>query len=109
MRQNSFYDTCTWTNDDVIALSKDLNKISQQLELSESEVLIENVSEDILYKAAEMLIYLNFCPSKEMRYFFKLIHKDDLTIKQLLLGRNESLLISYFTYMYELCMSHSKG
>ena len=93
MKQNNFYDACTWTNDDVISLSKDLNNITLQLELSESDVLIENVSEDIFYKAAEMLIYLNFCPSKEIRYYFKLIHEDDLTIKQLLLGRNESLLI----------------
>ena len=67
--------------------------ISQQLELSESEVLIENVSEDILYKAAEMLIYLNFCPSKEMRYFFKLIHEDDITIKKLLLGTNRCFIL----------------
>ena len=67
--------------------------ISQQLELSESEVIIENVSEVILNKAAEMLIYLNFCPSKEMRYFFKLIHEDDITIKKLLLGTNRCLIL----------------
>ena len=94
---NNAYDECTssWTNKDVVYYSTQLDNISQQLELSESDVLIENISEDILYKAAEMLIYVNFCPSKEMRYFFNLIHehKDGITIKQLLLGTNRCLIL----------------
>ena len=93
--ENAYVDCASsWTNTDVLYPSANLNMISQQLELSESDVLIENISEDILYKAAEMLIYVNFCPSKEMRYFFNLIHehKDGITIKQLLLGTNRCLL-----------------
>ena len=89
MKSDNFYDDCTssWTNNDVIYYSTQLNNISQQLELSESDVLIENISEEILYKAAEMLIYLNFCPSKEMRYLFRFVHESDMKIKHLLLGR----------------------
>ena len=89
MKPENVYDDCTssWTNDDVLNPYTNLNVISQQLELSESDVLIENISSEILYKAAEMLIYLNFCPSKEMRYLFRFIHESDMIIKHLLLGR----------------------
>ena len=87
MKAEYFYEKCTWTNKD-----EDLKTISQQLDLPEFEIF-ENVSEEILYQAAEMLIYLNFCPSKETRYFFKLIHEDDINIKQLLLGTNHCLIL----------------
>ena len=95
MKPENVYDDCTssWTNNDVLNPYTNLNVISQQLELSESEVIIENVSEVILNKAAEMLIYLNSCPSKETRYFFKLIHEDDITIKKLLLGTNRCFIL----------------
>ena len=81
LKEEEFFADCKWTKKDV-----DLKIISQRLDLQEFEI-IENVSEEILYQAAEMLIYLNFCPSKEMGYFFRLINKDDISVKQLLLGR----------------------
>ena len=80
--EETFFEDCTWTDKD-----EDLKTISQKLDLPEFEIF-ENVSEEILYQAAEMLIYLNFCPPKDMRYFFRLINEDDLNIKQLLLGKS---------------------
>ena len=83
LKDENDFDHCTWTKP---KKDLDLKSISEQLELQEFEI-VENVSEEILYQAAEMLIYLNFCPSKEMGYFFRLINKDDVSVKQLLLGR----------------------
>ena len=84
MKLNAFLAVCNWTNNDFYYLKT----ISQQLDLQEFEI-VENVSEEILYKAAEMLIYLNFCPFKELGILFILNDKDDrsLSVKQLLLGR----------------------
>ena len=81
LEEEDYYANCEWTKKDL-----DLETISKQLDLQEFEI-IGNVSEEILYQAAEMLIYLNFCPSKEMGYFFRLINKDEISVKQLLLGR----------------------
>ena len=52
---------------------------------------MELISEDVLKIAAEMVIYLNFCSTKEVWFFSKLLHKK--SVVQILLGNPAFVLI----------------
>ena len=62
----------------------DLNRISQILELPNSFGTPKDIPERVLELAAEMIIYLHFCPTKENVSLQKLLEKSSL--KEILQG-----------------------
>ena len=65
-----------------------------ELELYDSIVLEEEIPDNVLKSAAEMIVYLNFLPSPKILYLFQLIHKTEYSLKQLIIGRHRRLILS---------------
>ena len=82
---NSF---STWENneDGFLYEYENLQNMYSELELYDSIVLEEEIPENVLKSAAEMIVYLNFLPSKKILYLFQLIHKTENSLKQLIIG-----------------------
>ena len=77
----------TWENNDGFLYEyENLQKMYSELELYDSIVLEEEIPENVLKSAAEMIVYLNFLPSKKILYLFQLIHKTGNSLKQLIIG-----------------------
>ena len=72
--------------DDHFLYRNTFDNIVETLQLSNStETLdMELFSEDVLKMAAEMVVYLNFCSTKEVWFFSKLLHKK--SVVQIILG-----------------------
>ena len=72
--------------DDHFLYRNTFDNIVETLQLSNlTETLdMELFSEDVLKMAAEMVVYLNFCSTKEVWFFSKLLHKK--SVVQIILG-----------------------
>ena len=83
----SYSTTVSWqnkTSDNVN--EKNLENFYNKLELPKTPASSVDIPKDLLKSAAEMIVFLNFRPSKSIIFWLKFIQRKDLQVKQFIMG-----------------------
>ena len=60
------------------------NRIRDELKFTKTNHSFSDISDEVLKEAAEMVVYLNFCPPKEAMFYYNLLMTS--SIKDIFIG-----------------------
>ena len=85
--QRTLYTWSVFDDNNFLSNKQNVEELYKELQLSNDSVTSEDIPENILKSAAEMMVYLSFRPSNTTIYLMKMVQTNNLQVKNIIMGK----------------------
>ena len=85
--QRTLYTWSVFDDNDFLSNKQNVEELYKELQISNDSVTSEDIPENILKSAAEMMVYLSFRPSNTTIYLMKMVQTNNLQVKNIIMGK----------------------